>query len=386
MGRPYQRPPHTLYIAGEGIPNDDYFVGRQRLLADLLGLWRQPGGKPAVVLMGQRRIGKTSLLNKIVRYPLAEVGLLPVKTTIQGINTAHDFWQESAYKMADSLGVPRPTLEQNHPFVGFKAFLRQVQPDLGKRRFLLMVDEADLIPRQGLGSDFPGFLRTLMQEAEYPVLLLFCGTHLLKKLGREYDSIFFNTAVTFPVSYLEAIESREVLEKPAREYLEFSPLALDTACEITHGQPYLLQKIGQTIQSRFNNALAEGEQRTNYVTVADMNAAIQEVLELDTNAAFDNHWGDLKAADHRVLATLAKLSDESTRIWRTTADVEAFMNQAGMPLPRDQIQGCLEARFDEQILLRNGPAYKFSVPLYRQWIAWRWPPEVVREEALDSSP
>ncbi|MEO5369792.1 MAG: hypothetical protein H7833_06935 [Magnetococcus sp. DMHC-1] len=117
-----------------------------------------------------------------------------------------------------------------------------------------------------------------------------------------------------------------------------------------------------------------------------MNTAIQEVLELDTNAAFDNHWGDLKAADHRVLATLAWLSDESTRIWRTTADVEAFMNQAGMPLPRNQIQGCLEAGFDEQILLRNGPAYKFSVPLYRQWIAWRWPPEVVREEAMDSSP
>ncbi|MBF0435437.1 MAG: hypothetical protein HQL77_08710 [Magnetococcales bacterium] len=173
-GRPYAKPPHDLYIAGEGIGQDDHFIGREHLLERMLGLWRQPGGKPAVVLMGQRRIGKTSLLNKILRLPLEKEGVLTVKTTIQGISGARDFWQESSRKMAHRLGCLEPALAADHPFADFKTFLNSVALELAGRRFLIMVDEADLIPRKRLGDDFPGFLRTLMQEPEYPTLLLLC--------------------------------------------------------------------------------------------------------------------------------------------------------------------------------------------------------------------
>lgn len=35
---------------------------------------------------------------------------------------------------------------------------------------------------------------------------------------------------------------------------------------------------------------------------------------------------------------------------------------------------------EEEVLLREGEAYRFAVPLYRRWVAWRWPPGRVREE------
>jgi len=37
---------------------------------------------------------------------------------------------------------------------------------------------------------------------------------------------------------------------------------------------------------------------------------------------------------------------------------------------------------EEEILVRENVAYRFSVPLYRRWIAWRWSPELVRNESL----
>ncbi|MCX7108535.1 MAG: hypothetical protein NTX45_00095 [Proteobacteria bacterium] len=87
-----------------------------------------------------------------------------------------------------------PILDRANPYPDFKDFLLGLKPDLNGRRFLLMLDEADLIPQRSLGEDLSGFLRGLMQEPQYPVLLLFCGTHALKQLGREYYSILFNTA------------------------------------------------------------------------------------------------------------------------------------------------------------------------------------------------
>ncbi|MBF0604411.1 MAG: ATP-binding protein [Nitrospirae bacterium] len=381
-GRPYESPPHLLYQAGEGISDDRYFVGREHLMRSLQGLWRQPGGKPAVVLMGQRRIGKTSLLNKIDRMPLEQDKLLTVKVTIQGVNSAQDFWNETARKMAKYLGLSEPTFGGDQPFAAFKGFLRQVEPNLKGWRFLLMVDEADLIPKQKLGDDFPGYLRTLMQEPDYPVLLLFCGTHALRTMGQNYDSILFNTTTMFPVSYLDAVESHQLLQKPAQGWLEYDPDALDEVYRLTHGQPYLLQKIGQTIQSSFDATLDAGKPRDRYVTFEDMQKAIDTVVQLEVNAAFDNHWADADVPTRRVLSALARSTDERNRVAETAAGLEVVLTETGMPLSRNTIHQCLEDLLNETVLAGSGELYTFTVPMYRRWIAWRWPPVKVREEAM----
>ncbi|MCX7108534.1 MAG: hypothetical protein NTX45_00090 [Proteobacteria bacterium] len=36
---------------------------------------------------------------------------------------------------------------------------------------------------------------------------------------------------------------------------------------------------------------------------------------------------------------------------------------------------------EEEILTRAGPTYRYAVPLYRRWVAWRWPAETVRQES-----
>ena len=129
---------------GEGLHGDDpTFTGRKELLQWLRSLWLQPRGKPAVVLVGQRRIGKTSLLNRIKGHGLADTGMLPILINLQGIANDDDFWRSIANQMSESLGTDKAHLNHDIAFPDFKTFLLGLIPQLGQRRFLLMLDEAE---------------------------------------------------------------------------------------------------------------------------------------------------------------------------------------------------------------------------------------------------
>jgi len=370
---------------GEGLASDRTFVGRDDLLEWLRGLWLQPEGKPAVVLVGQRRIGKTSLLNKIKRAGLPGTDLLGLIINIQGLSSEYDFLAETARRMAERLELPASPLDRTEPYAAFKTFLQATRKNLGARRFLLMLDEADLIPERRLGERLPGFLRALMREPQYPTLLLFCGTTRLRAMARDYFSILFNTARFRTLSYMTREESTQVLQKPVREILDYDPAMLDDAYRLTRGQPLLLQMLGAELVNRFNEQTCRGEARSDYVNTNDFAAAVEHVVRAGTNAAFENHWEDSDAATHRVLAALAWATDEAARTQLDIGGLESVMQETHLTLPRKRTFAILERLADDEILEQDGPTYRFWVPLYRRWVAWRWPPERVREESMDAS-
>lgn len=380
-GRPYRLPAYQPYVTGEGVASDQTFIGRGELLHWLRGLWLRPEGKPAVALVGQRRIGKTSLLNKIQRDGLPETGLLPVLVNVQGVAGEVDFLADVARQMAAHRGLDRPVLDRHHPYPDFKDFLLDLKPALGAQRFLLMLDEADLIPKRHLGDLLPGFLRALMQEPQYPVLLLFCGTHALKRMSADYSSILFNTVQFRTVSYLTESESTELLQKPARGLLEFDPAALDQAFRLSRGQPLLLQSLGATLVDRCNAVVLKGGERSDYISLHDLAGAADDLVRKG-NQAFENHWEDSDPATHRVLSALAFATDESSRLQLDLPGIEAALTRTGLEIPKGMAFRIVERLAEEEILERDGPTYRYAVPLYRRWTAWRWPPERVREEPL----
>lgn len=378
-GKAYQLSSYQPYIIGEGLGDDHAFSGREKLLHWLRGLWLRPGGKPAVVLTGQRRIGKTSLLNKIQRDGLPGTGLLPVYVNVQGLAGEYDFLHSVAREMAAHLAVLAPVLDKTYPYPDFKDFLLGLKLALAGRRFLLMLDEADLIPQRHLGDLLPGFLRALMQEPQYPTLLLFCGTHALKHMSWDYSSILFNTAQFQTVSYMDETESAEVLEKPSRGLLEFDPAALAEAYRLTRGQPLLLQSIGAALINAFDAVVLDGGERSNYVNLNDLRRAADCVAQ-SANAAFEQHWADSDNATHRVLSTLAWATDETSRQQLDLPGIEARAAELRLTVADGMAFKIAERLADEEILMRQGPTYRFAVPLYRRWVAWRWPPDLVRAE------
>ncbi|MDM8558213.1 hypothetical protein [Candidatus Parabeggiatoa sp. HSG14] len=381
-GRIYTEPDYQPYVTGAGLGDDRTFVGRTELLAWLGGLWRQPDGKPAIVLIGQRRIGKTSLLNKIKRDGLERTHLIPIYIDTQEIGDKGEqsFLTAVSERMAQAVGMEAPVLSNEAPYLDFQHFLTETKTILDNRRFLLMIDESEAIFQGKFGAELPPFLRSFMQHAEYPTLLLFCGTHFLKQVAKDYSSVFFNTAQFRTVCYLSKAESAELLQKPARGILEFDDYVLEQAHLLTKGQPLLLQSLGANLIEEFNATVNAGEERSNYVNFNDLEHAVQFLVQQQDNMAFINHWEDSDTATHRVLSALAWATDETNRPQLDIDGIQAALTENHLDLPRKQLFNIIQRLVDEEILERMEITYRFAVPLYRRWIAWRWKPIIVREE------
>ncbi len=62
-----------------------------------------------------------------------------------------------------------------------------------------------------------------------------------------------------------------------------------------------------------------------------------------------------------------------------------MMRETRLSLPRKTTFNTLERLLEEEFLIGDGPTYRFAVPLYRRWIAWRWPPTKVKEEVMNET-
>lgn len=114
------------------------------------------------------------------------------------------------------------------------------------------------------------------------------------------------------------------------------------------------------------------------MSTADLEHAVTTRIQEDSNQAFEQHWKDTDTSTHHLLSALA---------WATTPrpqldirGIEVAMRETRIELERNHVFVILEKLVEEEILERDGTTYRFTAPLYRRWVAWRWPPERVREE------
>ncbi|CAK8717127.1 hypothetical protein GMJAKD_06335 [Candidatus Electrothrix aarhusensis] len=375
-GKPYQLAEKQYYIVGPRLSSDFLFVGRKHLLHDIELLWQKPENKEALLLIGLRRMGKSSLLEKIHRDGINDQ-IIPLLIDLQGKASQHAFLQTVAEAMAAELHCTAPVLEQNNPGPAFEQFLRSLTPQLAGRYFLLMIDEANFFARRNYG-ELPHLLRSLMQAPDVPLLLLFCGTYELRQGARDYDSILYNTTRTKNVSYFNSAESAEVLTRPVHDFLEYDPQALQLAFQLTHGHPLLLQALGDQLIQSFNDTVLAGKERSDYVTYGDMEQAGQQ-LSRKENPAFGNYWEDADIAQQKVLVVMASSLDETSR---KRGSLEYLLAQAAelhIPLERKEGFKALDHLTQEEQLTYADGGYSFMVALYRRWILWYYPPERFRE-------
>jgi hypothetical protein len=217
------------------IPQQELFVGR----TDIGGRIEQlllDRRRPPLLLYGQRRTGKTSLLNNLGR--LLPSSIVPLFVDLQGPATkASDhagFLYNLARGMSDSAQRERslalPPLERESltadPFTRFDEWLDQVEAALGRSTALLSFDEFEALDRaltQGRfnDADVLGMLRNLIQHrSRFKVLL--AGSHTLEELER-WAGYLINVQVVH-ISYLKEDEARMLVERPVQDFaLRYEP-------------------------------------------------------------------------------------------------------------------------------------------------------------------
>ncbi len=344
------------------------FVGREKEIRQILRFWSSPRDKPPVLLWGQRRIGKTSLLYNLA----ARLGdaYLPVLMDLQEVGMVKS---EAAlfFNMARRLHsglqaylpVPPPPSREafaEEPMVAFSEYLDLLESRLPLGKWVVLaVDEFErletLYLRGVLGRDWMEYLRSIMQHRGWLVLVL-AGSHHLEEMRRDFWHPFMGVARTVHLDYLDDEAARELLTNPWDHFpLNYRPQALRVLLDAAGGHPMLLQHLGWFLVERFNERLKEDPETPLWVTEADARWAVEQVLR--ESEYFRALYHDLPDAAREVLHALA------VRAGRPGECIP----RAALPPVSEDIWAHLQARGIVDVDAEHDCA-RIHLDLFRRWL------------------
>lgn len=277
--RPPPANPWTLfanpYEAGIAVYGPDRFFGREKELSEILS--RLAGGitQPLLVL-GPRRMGKTSILKQIVWllshqeelrsdiYSLGQAHLeeldrvRPIIIDLQSLNevgsAAKDlFFSTLLERACDAIGhheaIPWPAKAPN-PVNAFRKCLGELLKGT-RSRLLVMVDEWDEVSRKGLETLGPN-LRSLMLDEQRVNWIL--SSTWIKRHEEGSGSPLNNMCHIIEVKEAEWAAARAIVIEPARRIgLHWHGPAVVKAVLQMGQLPFLIQMLCSAVIDRLNS-------------------------------------------------------------------------------------------------------------------------------------
>ena len=370
------KPIFNPYLPGTPLrKNSPLFYGQERLfsfIADNAGTWSQ---RNVLILIGQRRTGKTSTLLRLGQH-LPE-DLLPIYIDCQSLGVSPGMgalFHDLAWLISDALSlrdleieVPPPDVWQADPTGEFqRRFIPAVKALLPPTTTLLLVfDEFEafesLVEDGILPPTFFSFMRHLMQHSE-GLSFIFVGTRRLEEMSADYWSVLFNIALYERITYLSEEAAIRLITEPVAPDLIYDDLAIDKILRVTAGHPYFVQLVCYTLVQRANR------ERTGYVTISDVNAALDEMLSLG-EVHFAYLWQRSSYAERVVLTAVAHMSSDDITL--RPEDIVDFLEPFGVQLPPVEITAALHRLVEREIMrdLNDGAntLYELKIGLVGLW-------------------
>jgi hypothetical protein len=366
---PYQHV--NPYIAGSPVTGSEMFYGRADVFSfirrNLIGLHRDT----PVVLYGQRRTGKTSVLYQLHRHldpsyrcifidlhglNLRGTGnlLLGIASSIsRGLQRDHQLTVEVPPR-AVFLADPQSTFEE--------LFLDRVWSVLGEDHLVLMLDEVirldEEVRAQQLERNVFDYLRHLMQH--YPRLnFIFSLGSGLEEMAKDY-AFLFSVSLYHRISFLEPAAANELITQPVRDHYQMAPEAVTKILQITSGHPYYTQLICHCIFDLWSRSPKP------VMTVADVDAIVAEAIELGS-ANLTYVWEDSTPGEQALMAAMAAVMRR--RIGPVTVDqARDAWREVSVSLPEHEAARALRSLASREVVTATQPYSSFAVALQRLWL------------------
>ncbi|MBT3189232.1 MAG: hypothetical protein HN736_06115 [Anaerolineae bacterium] len=372
------------FTFGNPIRDPARFYGRSEDIRQIVNRLRSSAHESTSVV-GERRIGKTSLLKHLDTPEVArELGLPPeefcmIYIDFQGLTdiTPQRFWQRVLRKMERSICVPDliPEIKELREQEDFDLFdledLFEVITDSGLT-IVLLLDEFEYVTQNpNFGSDFFGGLRALAIHQNMPLvtatrreLIDLCHSEELK--GSPFFNIFANVVLR-PFSRDEVIEMLD-------GYLSGSEMSIsdkekEVIIRLGGGYPFFVQIAG--------HYLIEAKQKELEVEVA----VKEMVTQFDTQA--DSHfkymWSHSSESEKINLLAIIALNQQkpSKKTIPTIENLAKIHSRAHLDIPELSKRGLLLKDIE------TSAYHLFSISLER-WIV-REVSAVPGEEESDAS-
>jgi hypothetical protein len=366
------------YTPGTPLRQDSHiFFGREELFEFVSENSGDRSYRNVLILVGQRRTGKTSALLRLKGHLSAH--LLPVYIDCQSLGVVPgmpSLLEELAWYISDALSkegidvqVPELSDWQQDPTRLFqRQFLPYVNSLLPEGATLLLVfDEFEafesLVAEGILPATFFTYMRHLMQHSEQ-LNFIFVGTRKLEEMTSDYWSVLFNIALYRKIGFLDEAAAMRLITEPVAPNLIYDDLALDKIMRVTAGHPYFLQLVCYTLVKQANI------ERSGYVTISHVNAAVDEMLSLG-EVHFAYLWRRSTEAERTILATVAHLMDPALSFH--PEELLQRLKPYGIHLDPVELTGALNKLVERDILreiTEEGKSlYEMKLGLVGLWVA-----------------
>jgi outer membrane protein assembly factor BamB len=383
------------YSTGAPTHDKKMFFGRERDVEFLKDNLTRVESKTVIVLYGQRRSGKTTLLLHLVNTSVLGRHI-PILVDMQKesyqISISTFFHNLAFYIFKEfrkrGITIEKPEKEEfdRQATFAFERFLDEVETQLVEQKIIVLIDEFEVLEAQvkkgRLDPELFEYLRSLMQH-HTSINFLLSGTHKIEELTHGYWSVFFNIALHHQLSRLSAASAIGLITHPVAGYLEYEPYAVHKIRDLTADQPYLLHLVCRSLVDHCN------EKSKAYVTINDVNIVLREVMETG-QFHFDWLWNQLEAEERIVLVALAEGGREDGRAL-SRIEIEEIYRHYRIPYKREQVTASLKDLIKMDVIekiaddlrehLVDGARFRIAVGLIRQWLLKEKTLEQVLQEA-----
>ncbi|MBD2778561.1 AAA family ATPase [Iningainema tapete] len=268
------------YIIGRPITEPKLFFGRENLfhfIDDNLN-----NSQKVILLHGQRRIGKSSVLSQIPNFVNREnFVFVPFDLQDQSQLSLSAILHRLATKIIDCFNLspdqvtlPLATELEKDLTIFSRHFLPKVYQAVNGKNLVLLLDEFDVlsndVPNLANQHFFP-HLKSILQEQK--------KLFVIPVVGRELEDMpklldLFKGAPKQKIGLLDESSAKQLITEPAEGMLKYDPNAIQAILELSAGHPYFTQIICFAIFGQ-----ARGEQRWQ-VTRTDVENIVDKAIEI----------------------------------------------------------------------------------------------------------
>ncbi|MBF2065897.1 MAG: AAA family ATPase [Calothrix sp. C42_A2020_038] len=370
------------YIIGRPIYEPELFFGREELFSFIKDNLNQR--VQVILLHGQRRIGKSSVLSQIPNFVKSE-NFVFVLLSLEGKSQKLLF--EVLYELSrdifdyfdfthDQVKIPNKTAFQEDNLIFFDNFLPQVYQALGHKNLVLLLDEFDVLGDSHLDSAITHFFPFLLSMISRQQHL-----YIIPVVGRRLDDMpnllsLFRQAPTQEIGLLDKMSAERLITKPAEGILIYQPDAIDAIIELSAGHPYFTQVLCFALFSH-----ARELQQPN-ITRADVHSVINQAIEIG-EAGLTWFRDGLPIPERVFFSTVAEIQQQKL----ASGQISKFSVVQGEALTLLQEHGVVidealhkaETRLLEWNFLQSdaeiqqASSYQVTVELVRRWLIKRCP-------------
>lgn len=380
----YVSNPYSPFAEGGPVDKPEMFVGRDEMLDRLEGSLLSGSGSKSIVMFGQKRAGKSSLLEHLRRRLMRDDSVIPVCLSLQDVApelSVQALLQRILLGIADVLeelrfdgrDVPEfiaPSVDSLETLATLKfhrsisSLVRAMRRHSAKLKIVLLVDEfTDIfkeIKKGRVPREFMKAWKAIIEKKYFASVLV--GQDIMPAFKAEFPNEFGVTEDE-RVTYLDESSAEMLIQRPIGED-RFAGRAVQRLLDLTACSPYYTMMFCARLVDYMNIT------RSVIVTEADIRAVEEDMLRGDRRLTRDKFDNLLLAGDtaldsniepedtYKVCVAIARGTESD--VWYSRKLIrDSFVSS---------LDGLLEDLETRDVVERKGDAYRLRVGLFRDWL------------------